>query len=222
MSISGPTIDRLTPVSRGSVWMWVVAGGERIAKVPAPVVKACGVAEGVVYGARLSALLAARTRAWLAQRDGVRLLRARARTKADVRARLIAKGHAAEDVEAAIAKLLAAGAISDAAVAEARVARHAAQGGASRALLRSELSRLGVERPVAEKAITEASPPTDAEAARRLTRATAAKLPARLAPAAALRKLLGVLARRGFDEETAMEAIAAECPRIARAASGDD
>lgn len=213
MNHHAPTIDRLTPAARGSAWVWVVADGKREVRVPGAVAKSCGLKPGVRLDDRLRTGIAAHTGAWLAERDGVRLLRARGRSRTDLRERLLARGHAPAHIAAALDRLTAAGALNDDALAAAALDRLTQKQGASTAMKRRRLASLKIAPDAARTALARDNADDQAEARRIASRAAERLGPETPAPAA-VRRLLGILSRRGFDEETSTHAVASALPRL--------
>lgn len=127
---------------------------------------------------------------------GLRLLRVKARSRAEMINRLKAKGFDARIAERAAARLEGVGLIDDQALA-ADLTQREAQRGSSRRLVEAKLQARGVD----------AQPgPMDDEATA-LSEARAKLASSRgLDCAAAARRVLAHLARRGFDEDAAREA----------------
>jgi len=145
-----------------------------------------------------------------------RLLSFRPRTRDELRRRLLQKGYGPAAVEEELTRLSELGYLDDAAFARTLVAERQAGGAARGSLaLRSELRRRGVAREIAEAVV---EPENDA----RLVAAVAAKKARLLSelPQAAFRRRLGAfLQRRGFDHETAREAVEAAWRADGRAAA---
>jgi regulatory protein len=123
----------------------------------------------------------------------------------------VTQGYRADLVEGCIARLLDLGILDDDAFARASVeTRHRARPRGQRAL-RTELARKGVERAVTDEVLEDreaAHPDADADAARRVLERHASAL-ARVADARSRRqRAYALLARNGFDSETAVAAIA--------------
>ena len=213
MNVHAPTIDRLTPAARGSAWVWVVADGKREVRVPGAVAKSCGLKPGVRLDDRLRAGIAAQTGAWLAERDGVRLLRARGRSRTDLGERLLARGHTPAHVAAALDRLTATGALDDVALAAGALERLTQKQGASTAMKRRRLAALKIAPDAARDALAREDSGDQAEARRTVSRA-AERLGPGIPASTAVKRLLSVLSRRGFDEETSTHAIATVLPRL--------
>jgi regulatory protein len=146
----------------------------------------------------------------------LRFLEPRQRSIGEVRRRLTRVGYRVELVEGAIARLVELGMLDDQAFARTWIeSRDRARPRGERAL-RSELSQKGIERQlvddVLEARATE-QPDSDAAAARRVLERHASALARVPDPRARRRRAYALLARSGFDSETAVEAIAATFPR---------
>ncbi|MEO3810030.1 recombination regulator RecX [Sphaerisporangium sp. B11E5] len=128
----------------------------------------------------------------------LRLLTLAPRTRAEL-ARALRKRDVPEDVaEAVLDRYTEVGLIDDEAYAEAWVdSRHAGRGLARRALA-SELRTRGVAEDTVRDAVDRLDPEQEVETARRLV---ARRLPATegLEPAARVRRLAGMLARKGYS-----------------------
>jgi regulatory protein len=140
----------------------------------------------------------------------LRFLEARQRSAEEVRRRLLLHGYRADLVEGCLVRLTELGMIDDAAFARAWVeSRDRARPRGERAL-RAELRGKGIDRQVVDAVLdarTEEQPGADGEAARRLLERHASAL-ARVADHRARRqRAYALLARSGFDSETAIEAI---------------
>jgi len=143
----------------------------------------------------------------------VRFLEPRQRSIGEVRRRLTRVGYRAELVEGAIARLVELGVLDDQAFARTWIeSRDRARPRGERAL-RRELALKGIERQVADDVMAErsdAEPEADAEAAKRLLERNARVL-ARVPDLRARRqRAYALLARHGFDSETAVAAIGAQ------------
>jgi regulatory protein len=127
------------------------------------------------------------------------LLSYRARTREELRRRLLAKRYEPSAVDDELARLVALGYLDDSAFARSWVAERQAGSAAHGSLaLRSQLRVRGVEREIVESALR---PEDDAGAAAQAA-AKRARLLAGLPKAAFERRLGAFLQRRGFDAET--------------------
>ena len=142
----------------------------------------------------------------------LRFLEARQRSAAEVRRRLLLHGYRADLVEGSIERLTELGMLDDAAFAKAWVeSRDRARPRGERAL-RQEILRKGVERDVRDQAIADREterPDADEHAARRLLERHASALARVADPRSRHQRAYALLARNGFDSETAIAAIAA-------------
>jgi regulatory protein len=142
----------------------------------------------------------------------LRFLEARQRSTAEVRRRLSQAGYRSDLVEAAIERLTELGVVDDEAFARSWVeSRDRARPRGERAL-RRELGLKGIEREIVDELLDERAgdapdADADADAARRLL-ARHARILERVAdPRARRQRAYALLARNGFDSETATQVI---------------
>ncbi|MFI2459103.1 MULTISPECIES: recombination regulator RecX [unclassified Nocardia] len=149
----------------------------------------------------------------------LRLLAVRARSRAELAQRLAAKGYSAEVSERALDRLGEVGLVDDAAFAEQWVhSRHTFSGKGKQALAQ-ELRRKGVAQSDAAAAL-EAITGDDEEArAAELVRRKLRSLPRDLDQDKTIRRLVGMLARRGYGQSTAYRVVKTEL--AARGVEGD-
>jgi regulatory protein len=133
----------------------------------------------------------------------LRLLGVRWRSRVELEQRLRRAGFEEEDVAAALEDLERAGLIDDARFASAVVADRAGRRLAGDREVRSALRQKGVSEEVANAAMAVAG--EESERALALARKRAPRL-GTLDPAAAYRRLFGLLLRRGFGPGVAREA----------------
>ncbi|GAB3041340.1 regulatory protein RecX [Sediminivirga luteola] len=132
-----------------------------------------------------------------AKKRGLNMLSARSHSVAELRRKLIAKEHTPEAAERVVVRFQELGLLDDAAYAEEYVRGKREGRALSKAVLRRELADKGV----AEEHISQAlAPIEDADEAELAIRLVEKKLPgvARLPREKQERRLLGMLARRGF------------------------
>ena len=136
----------------------------------------------------------------------LRFLEARQRSAAEVRRRLLEHGYRADLVEGCLTRLTELGIVDDAAFAKAWVdSRDRARPRGERAL-RQELRLKGIDRAVVDETIAgreEERPLADEEAGRRLLERHASALARVPDPRARRQRAYALLARNGFDPETA-------------------
>lgn len=142
----------------------------------------------------------------------LRFLEARQRSAVEVRNRLLLHGYRADLVDSTIDRLVELGILDDAAFAQAWVeSRDRARPRGERAL-RAELRQKGIDRQVVDDVLESrdaAEPDADAVAARRVLERHANALNRVVDPRARRQRAYALLARSGFDSDTAMEAISA-------------
>jgi regulatory protein len=141
----------------------------------------------------------------------LRFLEARPRSSAEVRRRLLLRGYRADLVEGCLDRLLDLGILDDEAFARTWVeSRDRARPRGERAL-RAELRTKGIHRQVVDEVLearTEERPEADAAAARRVLERHSSALERVADPRARRQRAYALLARSGFDSETAVEVIA--------------
>jgi regulatory protein len=146
----------------------------------------------------------------------VRLLSVRARSRTELRQAMARKEIEEEVAELVLGRLDRSGLIDDEAFAHEWVASRHGHKGLSRRALVNELRRKGVDDSVAAQAAAAVDEDSELEQARELVRR---KLPsvARVDDITKLRRLVGVLARKGYAEGMAIRVVREE---LARAGSG--
>lgn len=141
----------------------------------------------------------------------LRFLEARQRSTAEVRRRLTTAGYRTELVDGAIERLTELGMLDDETFARSWIeSRDRARPRGERAL-RRELALKGIDREIVDETLDERSieaPDADADAARRLLARHARALERVADPRARRQRAYALLARNGFDSETATSAIA--------------
>lgn len=140
----------------------------------------------------------------------LRFLEPRQRSIGEVRRRLTRVGYREELVEGAIARLVELGMLDDQAFARSWIeSRDRARPRGERAL-RMELARKGIERQTTDEVMADREahePEADAAAATRLLERNARALARVGDPRARRNRAYALLARNGFDSETALGAI---------------
>ncbi|WP_232241172.1 regulatory protein RecX [Kutzneria sp. 744] len=156
-----------------------------------------------------------------AQELCVRLLGVRARSRTELRQAMARKEIEEEVAELVLGRLDRAGLIDDEAFAHEWVASRHSHKGLSRRALVNELRRKGVDDSVAAQAAATVGEDSELERAREIVRR---KLPsvARVDDTAKLRRLVGVLARKGYNEGMALRVVREELSRDGAAGLPDD
>jgi regulatory protein len=174
----------------------------------------CTVSEALLAGRRLFkgleldeaevAALRAEASAERIMGDAYRLLGHRQRSTAELRRRLLDKGHTGEAVAGALERLTADGLLDDEAFARAFVHDKRAAGGWGRARLERELGRLGVPAAVVAAALGDEGEPVELERALVVLRRRPRPSPPYEGDK---RRALAALQRRGFANEVAYAAV---------------
>lgn len=141
-------------------------------------------------------------------------LASRQRSEHELRAVLERRNVPPDIADELMARFAEVGLIDDQAFAAALTSTRSTVGLRGRHRIRQELSTKGIDRELAEAAIANLDPDDELEAALALARKRARSL-ASLEPHVARRRLMGVLARRGFPSSVVSTA-------VARALSGED
>jgi regulatory protein len=134
----------------------------------------------------------------------LRLLAARPRTRAELHGALTRKGVDEDAAQAALVRLEEVGLVDDAAFAETWVRSRHVRSGQARTALVAELRRKGVDEAAAREAADEVDPAAEEQRARELVRT---KLRGQAAPndeTAAIRRLVSMLARKGYPQGLAI------------------
>jgi regulatory protein len=135
----------------------------------------------------------------------LRLLSVRARSRAELRFRLVRAGYEAEEVEAAVADLEAVGLVDD-----ERFGRELAEAKRRRGMGRraglAALRQKGVDRELAERIVQDVHPEDEADRAYHLARARLERVRG-VPPDVAYRRAVAYLVRRGYEPIIATTAV---------------
>lgn len=138
-----------------------------------------------------------------------RLLAARPRTRDELSKALVRKGIDTEVAETVLGKFDKAGLINDADFAETWVRSRRANQGLGRRALKTELLRKGVDREIVDEVVEEADSEGEELRARELVRKRLRVL-AGVDEVTAVRRLVGMLARKGYVEGMAYRVVREE------------
>jgi regulatory protein len=143
------------------------------------------------------------------------------RSRAQLREAMDRKNVPADVAEAVLDRLEEVRLVDDAAFAENYVRYRQRERGLARRALAHELRRKGVDDDTARAALEELDPDDEVEAARSLVER---KLPSmqRLDPAVRFRRLVGMLARKGYPSSTAVSVVKQALADVADAAGDGD
>ena len=156
-----------------------------------------------------------------AQELCVRLLSVRARSRTELRQAMVRKKFEEEVAELVLGRLDRAGLIDDEAFAHEWVTSRHNHKGLSRRALASELRRKGVDDSVAAQATATVGDDSELEHARDLVRRKLSSV-ARVDYTTKLRRLVGVLARKGYSEGMALRVVREELSRDSTSGLADD
>lgn len=140
----------------------------------------------------------------------LRLLTVRARSRAELARRLAAKGFGEQVTTRALDRLTEVGLIDDATFAEQWVRSRHTVAGKGKQVLAAELRRHGVASEDAGPALAAVTAEDELARARELVRRRLRTLPSDLGTERTLSRLVGMLARRGYGQATALAAVRAE------------
>lgn len=140
----------------------------------------------------------------------LRLLAVRARSRAELAQRLGSKGYTTEVTESALERLAEVGLVDDAAFAEQWVSSRHTFSGKGKQALAQELRRKGVAPEDSAAALSAVSDDDEHARAAELVRRKLRTIPRDLEHDKALRRLVGMLARRGYSQSTAFTVVKAE------------
>ncbi len=133
----------------------------------------------------------------------LRLLTDRARSRAELADKLAAKGFAPAVAERTLDRLAEVGLINDAAFAEQWVHSRHTFSGKGKKVLAQELRRKGVADTDAEPALAAITPADESARAAELVRRKLTTLPGDMTADKATARLVGMLARRGYNQSMA-------------------
>jgi len=136
----------------------------------------------------------------------LRRLTAAPRTRSELRTDLLKRGLAEEVADRVLDRFVEVGLIDDAAYAQLWVDARQRTRGTARSVLRQELRAKGVDDADAEEALAGIDPDQERERARRLVEVKA-RATARLDPQARVRRLTGMLQRRGYSASVAFAVV---------------
>lgn len=143
----------------------------------------------------------------------LQLLAVRPRSRAELAQRLLRKGFSPEQIEPVLDRLAEVELIDDVAFANSWVQSRHAYSGKGRRALAAELRLKGVEDAVAAQALSQVDDASEEQRARELVRKRARTMVLSSegsASVATIRKLAGMLARRGYPQQLAFRVVREE------------
>jgi len=186
----------------------LLVDGRLEATVSIEIVERLGLATGRAYDGLRAAV--EREAAVLATYDrALNMLALRARSARELRRQLVRKGEPADQVDAAVGRLLAAGLLDDGAFARQFARSKAVGAGMSRRRIQQELTRRGVARETGDDAIADVFAEEALDEGAVVEHAARKKLRslANLDAETRRRRLYAYLARRGYDLDDIRRAI---------------
>jgi regulatory protein len=139
----------------------------------------------------------------------LRMLTLRSRTRRELHDALIRRGVPEEVVETVLGRFAEVGLIDDATFAEHWVASRHRNAGMGRRALSAELSRKGVASEMIKEAVSALDADTEEATARRLVERRLATMSRGLAPQVKARRLVTMLARKGYGPGLASQVVRA-------------
>lgn len=207
-SLAGGRVTAVRPVRSKPEWSWISVDGRRAARVETASLGSLGIAVGATWTAAMESAARAAEARGAAKAYALRAIASRPLSVAEMLARLEARGYDAATSAAVAADLQRVGLLDDERFARDFIRAQLARKPAGRALLIAGLRRRRIEDGVARRAVDEALGEVDLSGgAYRLAAARLRRMDPRLEPEVMRRRLFGLLARRGFDPETAREAV---------------
>lgn len=143
----------------------------------------------------------------------LRLLTARPRTRAELHQALLRKEIGAEVAEQVLARLDKVGLVDDAAFAEVWVRSRHTYSGLGRRALAAELRRKGVDESVTAEAVAALDGEDEERRARQLVRKRL-RISGSVDETAMIRRLVGMLARKGYPEGLAFRVVREELREV--------
>ncbi|OBK49524.1 recombination regulator RecX [Mycobacterium sp. 1081908.1] len=140
----------------------------------------------------------------------LRLLTARSRTRAELSGQLSKRGYSDDVAERVLDRLAAVGLVDDAEFAHQWVESRRARAGKSRRALAAELHTKGVDNELITAALGGIDAGAERDRAEQLVRAKLRRETLRDDDARVSRRLVGMLARRGYGQNLACEVVLAE------------
>ena len=195
-----PVITEISPSGRRAGRFDVVVDGKRTAVLSADGVQRLAIHTGDAWTESLAALVAGEAQSLRVYDRALAMLAVRARSARELRLGLLRKREPEKLVDAAVARLLAAGALNDELFARGFVRAKMARSGFSPRRLQAELARRGVARGIADAAIKEVTEDEEIDPAALLRDLVARKLRTltKVDAPTRRRRLHGYLARRGY------------------------
>lgn len=203
----GTTITDIAPVASDPRLRLIRVGARSILTLRDVDVETLDLKVGAIWTEQIARAVAELLAAEKARRDALSALGRRAMATAELRQRLISRGHASEVADAIIAEFIEDGWLDDKAFALQFAEEILARSPTSRAMLRSKLEKRGLDAGLARSAASQTISESDElEAAVKITRARLDRA-GEAAGSTIVRRIAGALARRGFEESVILAAL---------------
>ena len=150
-----------------------------------------------------------------------RLLASRARSRLELRQALLRKDIDEDVADGVLQKFVDAGLVDDASFAEEWVTQRQRSQGLGRKALGFELRRKGIDEHLVESALSNVDSDAEAERARELVQRKLRSMNS-LDHTAKMRRLVGMLARKGYSEGLAYRVVKEEIESAGDASAGSD
>ncbi|RVW09706.1 recombination regulator RecX [Prescottella agglutinans] len=155
----------------------------------------------------------------------LRLLTERARSRAELDQKLVQKGYPRAVIDTVLDRLAEVGLVDDAAFAEQWVHSRHTYSGRGRRALATELRRKGIDQQTSTEALSQISADDEHERAaelvrKKLARTTAADIADRDDRDRLMRRLVGMLARRGYPASLSFNVVKTELANLGAETDG--
>lgn len=194
------TIERLIIDERHTSRVWVYVAKKKIWRLAIGQITELSLRAGEVFDSERADALTRAARITLAVDKALWLLAASSKSEKEVRGALRARGFEVAIIDIAVARLYAAHALNDEAVAES-VARRAVEQGWGRRKVQEVLYKKGIKGEAAKEALKSLQEAGDEGQREEVRRVAVKRWSAIAGDPGAARKLWAYLARRGFDSE---------------------
>lgn len=200
-------VTAIVPDPRRKVWVTIKGRSGVLAKAPKSVLADAELGTGAEWSAHTQALLAAAMQRFRCRERAIKLLGVRARSEAMLTARLEAAGFEHEVIKETLTRLKKENLVNDEAFAAQTAHRSAHERREGAALIQARIEHEGISEGTALRAVKPfARSGSELERATAVAKSSLAKLPGTLSSPAKAKRVLSAVARKGFDEETALEA----------------
>lgn len=204
----GGRVTAIRPQRNNPALTWISVDGRRAARVETAALERLGIAVGVTWTAEMEAGARASEAKAAAKAYALKAIAHRPLSVGELAAKLAARGYDPGTAAAVTEDLSRVGLLNDAEFARNYVRSQLARKPAGRALLMASLRRRRVDQATAREAVDEALGAVDlSRGAADLAISRVRRMSPHLEPDVVRRRLFGLLARRGFDPETAREAV---------------